>query len=362
MKLSQIRGIIALLVGTFASQAFSAPPKIDGIVDQPDAWFTSDEGRKTLDVILSNQKANGGWGKAYKLDEPRAGARSDEKGGIPGDDSKVWDRTSTIDNGATHSEIRILSRAFRVTNDERYSDAVVKGMKFVYGAQYENGGWPQRFPLEKNYGRHITYNDDAMISVMRVLRDICDGKPDFAWLDDGQRKHAADSLAKGIDCVLATQIKVNGKPTVWCQQHDEITLAPAGARSYELPSFCATESAAIAKFLMEIPSPDDRVKAAIVGAADWFETHKILGKRIEKLTGPEYELGKQVNLVDDPSAKPLWARFYDLDTGKPYFCDRDGVKLDAFEKLGHERRVNYAWFNNRGNDLLERFADWRKKN
>ncbi len=277
MKASQFSALVLLFVTSLSANLFAAPPKIDAIVDQPDEWFTSDEGKKTLDVILSYQKANGGWGKAYKLDVPRAGAAAGEKGGIPGDDSKVWDRTSTIDNGATHSEIRILARAFRVTKDERYSDAVLKGLKFLYDAQYANGGWPQRFPLEKNYGRHITYNDDAMISVMRVLRDIRDGKSDFAWLDDAQRKRAAESLAKAIDCVLATQIKVDGKPAVWCQQHYEVTLAPAGARSYELPSFCATESAAIANFLMEIPMPDDRVKAAIIGAAEWFETHKIEG-------------------------------------------------------------------------------------
>lgn len=343
-------------------RASAAPTKIETLVDQPDEWFTSDEGRKTLDVILSYQNANGGWWKAYKLDAPRAASAEDSKDGIPGDNAAVWHRTSTIDNGATHSEIRVLARAYRVTKDQRFADATRKALKFLFDSQYSNGGWPQRFPLENNYGRHITYNDDAMIGVMRVLRDVVDAAADYAWLSDDDRASAKQSMDKGVDCILATQILVNGEPTVWCQQHDEVTLEPANARSYELPSFCSTESAGIATYLMEIRNPDERVKKAVQGAAKWFETHKILGKRVEKLTGPQYELGKQTNIVDDANAKPIWARFYDLETSKPYFCDRDGVKLDSFEKLGHERRVNYAWFNDRGNALLEKYAQWKQAN
>jgi PelA/Pel-15E family pectate lyase len=358
MNIKPITLALVCAAFVFSAQTNAAPTKIELLTDQPDEWFASDEGKKTLDVVLSYQNANGGWWKAYKLDAPRPVSAGDSKDGVPGDNEQVWHRTSTIDNGATHSEIRILSRAYRVTKDERYADAARKGLKFFFDSQYANGGWPQRFPLENNYGRHITYNDDAMLGVMRVLRDAADANPDFAWLNDEERARAKASLAKGIECVLATQIVVDGKPTVWCQQHDEVTLAPASARSYELPSFCSTESAGLALFLMEMKNPDDRIKAAVHGAAAWFENHKIEGKRVERLEGPQYELGKQRNLVDDPNAKPIWARFYDLETGKPYFCDRDGVKLDSFEKLGHERRVNYAWFNDRGNQVLERYAEW----
>lgn len=349
--------IVLFMMAAFWSAATltSAAP-IDAIADQPDAWFTSAEGKATLDVVLSYQNTNGGWNKAYKLETPRPAP----DGGM-NEKARVKWNLSTFDNGATHTELRILARAFRVTGESRYADAVRRGLQFIADAQYANGGWPQRFPLEKDYGRHITFNDDATLGILRVLRSVVEASPDFAWLSDEDRAQAAAMMKKGIECILATQIRVDGKPTVWCQQHDEITLAPASARSYELPSFCSTESAGLVLFLMELPEPDERVKNAIEGAARWFETHKILGKRVEKLTGDQYELGKQTNLIDDPSAKPIWARFYDLDTGKPYFCDRDGVKLERFEQLGHERRVNYAWFNDRGNKVLERYATWREQ-
>ncbi|MBR1558158.1 MAG: hypothetical protein IJ647_10475, partial [Prevotella sp.] len=31
-----------------------------------------------------------------------------------------------------------------------------------------------------------------------------------------------------------------------------------------------------------------------------------------------------IRLVEDSAAKPLWARYYDLEKGEPFFCDRDG--------------------------------------
>ena len=40
------------------------------------------------------------------------------------------------------------------------------------------------------------------------------------------RKLAAKSLARGVKCVLATQVVVDGRRTAWCQQHDALTLKP----------------------------------------------------------------------------------------------------------------------------------------
>ena len=42
-------------------RVIAAPTKIDQVSDQSDEWFTSDEGRATLAVILSYQNPNGGW-------------------------------------------------------------------------------------------------------------------------------------------------------------------------------------------------------------------------------------------------------------------------------------------------------------
>ena len=116
--------------------------------------------------ILLHQRDNGGWPKNYdrnrELDE-------DEKKNLK---DKKSDNDATFDNGATHTEIRYLAKAFLKSADPRYREAALKGIDFMLEAQYDNGGWPQRHPKPKNYSAHLTFNDGAMIGVMSILRDI----------------------------------------------------------------------------------------------------------------------------------------------------------------------------------------------
>jgi PelA/Pel-15E family pectate lyase len=360
--------LVATPAATAATTQRAAQPAAAGalaigkLVNLRDDWFKSLENLKIVDNVCSWQNANGGWWKAYDVSTPRPEKLPEAKGaGPPGDTTDAWHRTSTIDNGATYSEMRLLARAHRVTGDRKYADAFNRGLKFLFDAQYANGGWPQRYPIEQNYGHHITYNDDAMVGVLRLLRDVTDRKPDFALVSDADRQHARQSFDKGVDCILSTQVKVGGKLTAWCQQHDAQTLAPAKARAYELPSLCSAESASIVSLLMSIDKPDDRMKRSIEAAVAWFEASKITGKRVERLSGAQYEGGKEVRLVDDRNARPIWARFYDLDTGKPFVCDRDGIKKDSFDQISHERRVGYAWYNDRPAKVIEEFAKWKAR-
>ena len=75
-------------------------------------------------------------------------------------------------------------------------------MKFIFAAQYPNGGWPQVYPLEGKYHDDITFNDDAMTHVLELLQGIASNEPRYAFLDDSLRKQASDSLAAGLRCSL----------------------------------------------------------------------------------------------------------------------------------------------------------------
>ena len=39
-------------------------------------------------------------------------------------------------------------------------------------AQYPNGGWPQSYPPGKGYARHITFNDNTMVNLLELVRDV----------------------------------------------------------------------------------------------------------------------------------------------------------------------------------------------
>jgi PelA/Pel-15E family pectate lyase len=337
-------------------------------VNQPDEWFKG-EGRKILDNVVSWQNANGGWWKAYDATKPRSdapassGSNAKKDGKAPASDNQeVWKRSSTFDNKATYTELRLLARGYRVTQDPKYREAFDRGLKFIFEAQYPNGGWPQRFPIGDDYGRHITYNDGAMTGVMNLLLDTASGKGDFAWVPTEQRERAKQAFDRGVQCVLDTQIEVNGKLTGWCQQHDAKTLAPTSARTYELPSIVSSETAEILRTLMRIENPSPEVKRAIHAGAAWLAASKMTGKRLVDKPDPSLPKGRDQVLVDDPSAtEPVWARFYDIETNRPFFCGRDGVKKWSLNEIDAERRAGYAWIRPFGEAALKDYAKWAAK-
>jgi PelA/Pel-15E family pectate lyase len=323
----------------------------------PDAWYGSEQARAVAENVLNYQTKIGGWAKnsgyhnnSIKQDE---WARIQESG-----------IGATFDNDSTLTEMKFLAKVYAKHKDERYRQAFLKAMNYVLESQYPNGGWPQYYPYRKNksaYSSHITYNDNSMVNVMRFLDDVVQNSPVYTPIQISEliRQSAKQAFERGLQCIIASQILVDGQPTVWCAQHDEFTLKPADARSYELASFSGWESAGIALLLMEIDKPSQEVINSIQGAVAWFEAHKIEGVRVSEITNEEGH-EDQVVLVDS-RAPPIWARFYDLETGKPFFCDRDGIKKASLAEIGIERRTGYSWYTTAPESVLARYPDWASK-
>jgi len=311
----------------------------------PEAWFASAEARQVAAIVLSFQCESGGWPKnTDTISKAYAGERT-----------KLM---PTFDNKATVDELRFMARMFNATKEAKYRQSFDRGLAYVLSAQYPNGGWPQFFPLRQGYWDHITFNDDAMVRVLSLVREVAT-EPTYTFLEAPTREACRKAFDLGVTCILKCQIIVDGQPTVWCAQHDEVTFAPAKARAYELPSFSGAESVGIVRLLMSLENPSAEVKAAIEGAVRWFESHKVTGRRLRKETDPD---GKS-NLVmaADPKAPALWARFYDLRTGQPFVCDRDGVPKPNLADLGSERRNGYSWFGEYARDLVAKdYPAWKQ--
>ena len=342
----------AMLVALLLPAALLGAATPLSFLEKPDAWFASDDGKRVMANVISQQRPSGGWWKAYDAEKPRDASKELSARGL-----------STFDNNATWGELRLLARAIRVTGDTAYRAAFDRGLASALAAQYDNGGWPQQYPLPgtEAYAGHITYNDDGMTSVLRLIGDVAAGEGDFAFVPPETRQQCRRAFDKGIDCILATQIRIDGKPAAWCAQHDAKTLAPAKARAYELPSLSGGESANIALLLMSLPHPDDRVKAAVRGVVAWYERSAVRGVREERRPTKESNRGYDVVHVSDPAAPPMWARFYDLDTGKPYYCGRDGVKKATLAEIELERRAGYAWLRPWGKKVLDAYPAWAAK-
>ena len=202
-----------------------------------DDFFTTAEAARIGDNLLFYQHPTGGWPKNLQRQDELTPALKKEI-----EKKKQGKRYATIDNKGTTTEIAYLARLYNATGTEKYRDAVIKGFGYLFEAQYDNGGWPQFYPLSKGYYTHITYNDDAMVNVLKLMRDAAKGKEPYTFLPDSVKAKAQASLDKGVDCILKTQVVQNGVKTVWCAQHDENTLQPANARAFELASLSGQES------------------------------------------------------------------------------------------------------------------------
>lgn len=322
----------------------------------PAEWYGSEDAEMVAENVLLSQKEIGGWEK----NKPYHHAFSEaEKAHYIHDKSKIG---ATFDNDATISELRFLAKVYSHFNDDRYKQAFEKGLDYIFISQYKNGGWPQFYPYKDDYANHITYNDNAMANTMKFLFQILDDSREFVSLQisKDRMKKAKKAFDKGIQCILKTQIIVDNKPTVWCAQHDEKTLAPANARAYELASFSGSESVYITLLLMKIDNPSKEIIAAVNGAVEWFENNKIEGIKLAQEIDKDGR--KNRIIVKDKNASPLWARFYDLETCKPYFCSRDGIKRNSLAEISYERRNGYGWYTDAPTRIFKKYPEWRKKN
>ena len=254
---------------------------------------------------------------------------------------------TTFDNSTTYTHIEYLAKVYSRTHIEKYKEACLKGIAFVLAAQFENGGWPQYYPLEEgNYSRHITFNDGAYIGIMNLLRKIVEGQPEFSFIESELYSRVKSAYKKGLDGLLKMQIVDRGRLTVWAQQHDEVTLQPTWARAFEPPAICNGESSAIVLFLMSIEHPDAKIIKSVQSAVKWFQESEIMNTRIETVQAPEEKsqwrtFSTDRIVVTDPNAPPIWTRYYELKTERPLFSDRNSKYLYSMAEVSREapRRI-----------------------
>lgn len=323
-------------------------------LDAPAAWYATEEARVIADRVVNWQTPAGGWTKDGDYSRDRQ----------PADDHHDSWSAGTFDNDATIYELRYLAlvNAAAPADTEpgaararAWRECFLRGLDYILAAQYPNGGFPQIYPLAGGYHDAITFNDDAMVHILELLRDISDRKDGFAFVSAEQAARARQALKQGISCVLATQLKApDGRRTVWGQQHDALDLTPCAARNFEPSAECSNESVGLVQFLMTVPHPSPEVIAAIDGAMEWF-TRRALHDVVWNRSAPA-----GTDLAPQAGAPALWARYYEFGTGKPIFGERDRTIHYSAAELTLERRNGYGWFNDRPAALFPHYAKWKK--
>lgn len=344
------------------------------------------------DTIVALQRSTGGWGKGVPPDKNYSAIEMAAIIAAQQSFSLMYDRlittgvyshkATTLDNGATHDHIRFLLRAAEATKNRKYEDAVLKGIKYLLMAQTTTGGWTQNYPNLSSYGGYVTFNDGAMVGAMTALQEAANGQ--YHFISDKLKKMSKEAVEQGVEFILKSQIVIDGKRTAWCAQHNKNNYLPEGGRIYELPSISGLESVGVVRLLMRISDPDERIKLSIISAIKWLESVKIDNINITRVYDNKYEASFKMMIQEDPASgsekeysilgkgydkvvmpakgRPIWARFYDLETQQPFFVGWDGIKRYSLDKIDYERRIGYLWYGYWPENLIKNnWSKWKNK-
>jgi PelA/Pel-15E family pectate lyase len=320
--------------------------------------YRPDQSIHIADNLLIWQNRDGGWPK--NIDWLKV-MTDDDLDAIPSFKKSKKSR-STLDNKNTWAQLDYLAQVRSRTRLKRYDNAINRSIDYLVGNQHPSGGW-RGSDIDA-----ITYNDDVMAGVIRILKQVSDDDSLYGFVSAKRRVSAQQAYKNGIECILKCQIRTNGELTAWSQQHDHTTFLPVQGRNYEFPFPATRETVSVVTLLMEIDRPDRRVIQAIEAAVNWLDAVKIEGLLIRKVPGDpvqyryhwtDYDLVE----VHEQSAPPIWARFYDQKTLKPIFANRNKQIVRRYQDLTRERRTGYGWYGYWPDRLLQQgYPAWRGRN
>jgi PelA/Pel-15E family pectate lyase len=110
---------------------------------------------------------------------------------------------------------------------------------------------------------------------------------------------------------------------------------------------------------MSLQDPSSEVLSAVDAAMEWFEKAKIAGIKVVREDDPRSPNGRNKVVVKELTARPMWARFYEIETNRPMFVDRDGARKYDISEIGFERRNGYAWLGYWPEELFKTYPGWR---
>jgi PelA/Pel-15E family pectate lyase len=265
--------------------------------------FYLEAAKAAADALVWGQVASGGWD--YKIDfDPKRSQRwyyRHDKGKV---DPKGRRNTSTFDDNNSQSALRLIMAVHKTTQEEKYLSAVKYGLAFMLRSQFENGAWPQRYPLaSRGYSRWYTFNDNAINDCISVMLDAYDIYGNEKYMDSAKR---------GGDFIIASQLP---EPQAgWAQQYD-YDMKPASARWFEPAAANGAVTGRNIRTLIDLylKTGEKKYLAPIPAAIDWLERSRM-------------ENGK-------------WARFYELSSNKPIYVNMDREVVYEFVNI----RPGYSW-------------------
>ncbi|MFO7907382.1 MAG: pectate lyase [Pirellulaceae bacterium] len=274
-----------------------------------------DAAREVGRALAWGQRKEGGWD--HRVDVAHLSP-----------DAKTPERKSghcTFDDDITQGAITFLMELDQKLDEPWLEDSVQLALEFMMEAQFDNGAWPQWYPLRGGYHDYYTYNDNAINDCIRVMLEAHRLYHEPVYLE---------SARDGGDFIIASQLPA--PQAGWAQQYSH-DLEPAWARGFEPPGVCSAATARNMRTLIELYlyTGSEKYLRPIPDAIDWLNRSKLAAEDIL-----ESEVGQS---VDDDDA--FWARLYEVQTNKPVYGDRENPREMIYDirEVSEKERSSYGW-------------------
>ena len=355
----------------------STLPSPDGVNmgnmnNQSREFYSSARAKQIADSLLFHQRASGGWHKNHDMVNGTTFLELDNW--YDAEYFRSNNGYSTMDNDATHVQLQYLARIITMGKPEpKYLSSFYRGMAFVLRSQYDSGGWPQfADPLRTGYYSEITYNDDAMGSILHLLEDVYQREWHMTFVAEDVFKAVVNAREKALECVLRSQWRTTGWPdagipggelTIWSQQVSPRTLKPSEGRAYERPSLGPMDATSVMLWLFRIPNPGPRVLRATQAAADWYMTRGMFGyTSYRKYSQHMLQGNTRVLEYTGNYNDAAWNRFYDLETGSEgLYVTRDGLVRWHFLEMPQANRMGYQFVTVAPAPVVPGYDAWKKR-
>lgn len=281
---------------------------------------------KAANALIYGQHPLGGW--HYFIDFDKSGLAewytyifSNFKWGM--EEYRHYYGNCTFDDDSTVGPTRFLLNLYMTTLDPKYRASLLKALDFILMSQYENGSWPQRYPLRyefahdglPDYTSLYTFNDSVINGNINMLVEAFERLGDERYLAAAKR---------GMDFLIISQ-GPEGQ-AAWGAQHGK-DLAPAWGRTHEppvyKPRYTLENIRALIRYYMM--TGDRRYLAPIQGALEWLEDSAVetlddgrlkLSERYEKVTNKPVYLHRTDQVNEEGFG--LWKLAYKPDASSRF--------------------------------------------
>jgi len=271
------------------------------------------EGLREAGLALAwAQRSSGGWDHRANLDALDAAELYPVR--TPG--------RGTLDDNITQGALSSLIELDDVVEARWLTAAIRLGLDFILDSQFKNGAWPQWYPLRGGYHDYYTFNDNTINDCIRVAN--------LAYERYG-RKDCKQAALDGGDFILKSQLPA--PQAGWAQQYTH-DLEPAKARAFEPAGICSAVTSRNLRTLLDLhlATGEARFLSAFAPANQWLERSRL--------------------------PNDTWSRFYEPETNKPIYGDRDGKVYYELDQISEERRKGYSWQSGYGIEQVR--GDYRR--